>query len=1004
MAQTQGNTGQIGGATVPGAKLRVTSMDTDAVREVFTNAEGQYLAVLIPSGTYKMDVEAGGFAPAVAQGVIVTVGAGVDQDFHLVLGTVTETVTVTVPLVEVSRYEAGDTLNARAIQDLPINGRRFQDFITLTPTATIEQRHGQFSLLGQRGINTSLNVDGMDYNEPFFGGTRATQTQVFSVPQSAIAEFQVVTAGYSPEFGRSSGGVVTAITKSGTNELHGSAFYFLRQKELGLQNALNQQSLENRHQFGGSIGGRIVKNRAFYFAAFEQQCDAIPRVVQFPALIGVARTPANAEPFDLYKGAEQGYIQANDGNAALGRLDYQFRGGHLFSLRHNHGTFNAANSVTTGNQINPNINSAQSNNGIQHGLSDSLTAQWIALLSPSLANDLRFQYSRETRVRTPNAPGPTVIDTIGTFGISNFLPSDLLDQRYQAVDSLNWRHGSHAVKAGFEYNYTPAYQYFGFNQFGVFTVSGSNVATQLALLAAPPAVATNRFDSPSVRYSHQTGNLLLDFAGQEAALFLQDHWQVHPRLVLDYGLRWEGQYLPSPDTSNQAEAQSVRETAFPLGRLDPRTVPSLGKQFMPRLGLAWRPGRTERMVVRASAGVFYARTPLLVAGAPFNNFRSTPGDLSVNLPFAIPAGNPNAGINTVYKQLKLIGIDLNQSPLNQLPILSIDQIQRIPQALGIPFTPFQGSAPLTWASGFQNPRTIQLTLGTEREMVRGLSLYANFNYANTVHLTRNRDYNLPVPIIRPDDKSLRPFYGLSSGVARPDPLFGAIIARESSARSLYRGGTFGAKLVRRRFQIEAHYTVSATYSDDDNERDASISYDNSFNLRPEYSYSELDARHAFTAQGVIPLPWGVEVASIWKIRSGTPFTASTGADSNQNLDQAQPNPTDLPYRAPGVPFARNSFRNPAFYNSDLRVLKNLRLSSERVAIQISAEIFNVFNSSNVTIGSRNRVYGLGIDPVTGNAIAPPASFGRIDLPSGQIDPNNTVGSPFQFQGGIRFSF
>jgi len=1006
-AQSQAASGQIvgtvtdpNGAVVPGAKITVTNLGTGLVRELVTTEVGQYRAVLLPAGRYKVEANASGFAPVSASDVVVNVGTAVDVNFVLKIGAVAETIQVTAPLIEVTRSEAGTIMNDRFILNLPINGRRFQDLAVISPTALVEGRRGQISILGQRGINTTMHIDGADYTEPFFGGIRGGErsNSAFTVPQDSIAEFQVITSGYAAEFGRSTGGVITAVTKSGANDLHGGLFYLLRHKELGVKDARDRQSLETRHQFGANLGGPIKHDRMFFFGSAEQQYISNPRQVFFSRLHQTAREAAFAEAYDFYNQLEEPFTQTNDATAAVGRFDYQFKGGHRFFGRYNHSRNEGKNATSVGDAVDPLTNRAQSNNGIEGDQTHTTNASLISVISPMLANELRFQFSRENRPRAANSQSPGVGTTVGTFGSRNFLPTTLTDDRFQFTDTLNWQHGKHSVRIGGEFNNVNAFQSFGFNQFGDFSLSGSDVRQHLTILSR---AAGNRFDSTAVTYRRQIGNLLLDFSGQDVAFFVQDSWRIKPNFTVNYGFRWEGQYLPDPETNNKEALDQVLASAFPIKRTDPRATPALAGQFMPRVGIAWDPWSKGRTVLRANFGIFYARTPMLVAAAPSNNYRVPPGDIAIQLPIIV-AGNPN---NTVYRQLRLIGIDLNNFTLDKLPILTVEQINAIPAALGATtFSPFRGMQPIGWDPGFENPRSLQWGAGFEHEFSRGLSAYGNFYYANTVHLERNRELNLPFPVIRPTDRAQRQFFGLRSGTARPNPFFGSVQVRESSARSLYRAGSFGTRLTRGRYQFNFAYTVSVNYSDDDNERDAGgTSTENSFNLKPEYNYGELDMRHAFVASALVSLPWGVEVSNTWRLNSASPLDATTGADSNEDIGGR-----DRPYSAPGVPFQRNAFRNLAFYNSNLRVLKSFRLWSEGAKLQLSAEMFNLFNFDNLSIGGANTIYGLGIDPATGNTLPPQntasAAFRRIRLDNGRVDPQNSTGVPFQFQMGIRLVF
>jgi hypothetical protein len=241
MAQSQASSGQVAGvvadnqgAAVTGATVKVSNTQTGFERTMTTDDDGLYKFVLLPPGIYTITAEASGFATATVSNVEVVVGRTVDVNLTLGVSGVQEVVNVTAGAVQVqtTRSEADAVIDERSIDNLPINGRRFQDFVTLTPGAQVDPRRSQISLSGQLGIHTNVNIDGVDYNQPFFGGIRGGErsNNAFTVPQESIKEFQVVAAGYSAEFGRSTGGIVNAVTKSGTNDLHGSLFFLARPK------------------------------------------------------------------------------------------------------------------------------------------------------------------------------------------------------------------------------------------------------------------------------------------------------------------------------------------------------------------------------------------------------------------------------------------------------------------------------------------------------------------------------------------------------------------------------------------------------------------------------------------------------------------------------------------------------------------------------------------------------------------------------------------------------
>ena len=257
-----------------------------------------------------------------------------------------------------------------------------------------------------------------------------------------------------------------------------------------------------------------------------------------------------------------------------------------------------------------------------------------------------------------------------------------------------------------------------------------------------------------------------------------------------------------------------------------------------------------------------------------------PGNLSLSL--------PTSG-STVYKDLLAAGIDLNNYAVGEEPIIDIEAVQRA--AGGGAVDPFRGAAPITIANNYKNPRSLQYSVGFDQELAEGLVVGAQFNYVNTVHLQRNRDFNLPLPIVRPDDPAQIPFFGLrGAGAARPARLrpvtsLSSLTVRETSARSMYRGLTFSGRYRKGRVQWSGYYTYAQTFSDDDNERNSTgFNYINSFNLVNEYAPSDLDVRHQLTSNAVITLPLGFELSGILRATSGFPINPVAGSDLNEDFE------------------------------------------------------------------------------------------------------------------------
>jgi len=1011
-AQVSANKGQVSGvvfdqneAVIQNAKVQLRNVATGAQRETSSDSAGRYQFLAVDPGSYTLTVEAPGFANAVFEGVIVNVGSSVSLPVTMQVGATATTVEVGATLVSLDLPAPAQTVNETAIRDLPINGRRFQDFAALSPGVLLDPERGAVSFLGQRAINSNIMIDGTDYNNPFFGGIRGGERSnfIFTVPQSSIQEFQTVTAGYAAEYGRSTGGVLNTITKSGGNDYHGDGFYQVRHKEMSALTPFKTQNLETLQQFGGSLGGPIQRDRLFWFAAVERQQVKFPRSVLFATLANVTPNENTREAYDLFKSFEGPLPGTNNGTTAMGRMDYQMTNGSRLTFRYNWSDATAENAVTTGTALPVLLNEARSNQGVEKNGTHSGVMQWTQILSPNLVNDLRFSGTYERRPRESNSSLPTVnVRAIGLYGARSFLPTIQDDTRYQINNGTSLIAGAHTFKFGGDYNYLRTFQTFGFNQFGAYTINVTDISQLLEIMSVG-GPTPNRFDHPQVQYSRQIGNLLAAFNMHQIAFYAQDAWKVNRKFTLNLGFRWEGQVNPTPEATNTNLVNLVKSVTFPNGyRLDPTTIKNSLNQWMPRLGFSYTPFNSNRTVIRGHAGMFYASTPMLLFAGAINNFRAVPGDVSLNL--------PRSG-STIYRDFLAVGVDLNRFSLDKLPILTIEQMQQAAAGGGAAVDPFRGARLTAMAPDFVNPRSWQTGIGFDQELASRLVVGAQFNYINTVNLQRNVDVNLPLPQINPADRAQRPNFGQVGAfrIPRPIPTLDRITLRSSSARSMYRGGTFQAQYRGKKFQAGAFYTLSEMFSDDDNERTAtSLFYQNPFNFRDEYSYGRLDARHQFTSNAVYQLPWGFSVSGIFRANSGRPIDASAGADLNGDGNLNSPSfalgTSDRPYSAPGVSFRRNAFRNRGFKVVDMRVLKAFRFN-ERSRLEFSAEMFNLFNFDNIAFDGNALNYGPGIDSATGNVLPARDTFMRLKLADGSYDRVNIQqGSPFQAQFGLRFFF
>jgi hypothetical protein len=805
------------------------------------------------------------------------------------------------------------------------------------------------------------------------------------------------------------------ISKSGTNDWHGEGFYQNRNSSLSKpapipvpdiqdnqpSKLINVQPAESLQQWGGAVGGKIIRDKLFLFTSYEEQHSTQPRQVVFASLLGYTPTAAQLPAYNYYKSLEQNFNKVNNAGAGMVKGDYIFSNGSHLTLRYNRSGSEETNAVTVGGAVEAFTTNALNSEGTEQDRMHFGTAQYTAIISPTLVNDLKFSGSYETRPRLSNSAQPGLVaSTIGTVGTRNFLPTVQDDSRYQITDAFSWMHGSHTMKFGTDFNKLHSFQTFGFDQYGTFTISSSNVSQILDILSGAGTVS-HRFDSPVASYSRQIGNLIVDYGAVQAALFAQDSWRVSHTLTIDFGLRWEGQWSPSVSSSNTDLVNKVDTPVFPNGaRANVTQIPNALKQFMPRLGFAWTPDKNQRFVVRGHAGIFYAASPMLIFSDPTGNFRNPPNNVRLFL--------NNTAKGSIYQQFLAAGVNLDTTPIDKLPIPALTAVSQAASfGLGTAPDPFAGAGTTAVATDFQNPRAYQMGLGGEARLSSHWTTGVQFNYVNTVHLERNKDYNLPAPVVL--DASGRPMYCIANCPAaqtrlRPIASLGQINIRESSARSLYRGFTFSTQYRAGKLQAGAFYTLAWNYSDDDNERDSGgQAASDSFNYRLDYGLSNLDHRHEFASYALYTLPLGLELSGDFRVRSGLTLNPRTGADTNGDSYSSSPG-GDRPFSAPGVVFPRNSFRTRAVYGDDLRLLKSFKLKSETRKVQLSAEFFNLFNIDNVIFNGTTNIYGTGIS-ATGAPVPVDPRFLLLKTPDGKYNTQNSqVGFPFQAQFGIRFFF
>jgi hypothetical protein len=839
-AQLSGTILDPNNAVVRGATVTLHSETTGADLSTTSDASGQYAFLLVPAGQYTLTVEAVGFSKVSNPGIRLTVGQLAVLPVTLQLAAVSAEVTVTgeAQLVETSRASVATTVNQTRIDNLPINGRNYINF-TLTnsqvardtaPSIGAAPTSG-LNVGGQRARSNLVNVDGADAVDNSVNGVRST------VSQEAVQEFQIMTNGYAAEYGRASGGVINIVTRSGSDAFHGTAFGYLRNRNIQAVNPFSTVSnpAYTRVQSGLTLSGPLKKDRTFYFFSFEStrrhetgfssiganNFGLVPLPV--PGFGTFQVTPAQAAFFNANASAIflpptdprfqflASYLFATGGASEValngvqpaafgGRKGFAssctpltpvcsplpasftplnsergnfpvFEGTSIYSLRLDHHFDNthqlvlrgsASPSTVTGIQVN--AQGAAENFG-QNAFSRTsqqifrdagITAQYAWTISATKVNEFRFQYARRGLLYTyspdPNGGNAAVnIPGFAFFGREPFSYVDRTEQRYQFTDNFSWAHRSHIVKFGVDFNHMPLSANFTVNFGGVYNF-GELSPGSLGLPTTFGGVQVPNF-SPIQAYGlgvpqvfiQGIGNPHDAFDNNTIGLFIQDSWRMRPNLTLNYGVRWDAEYLPVFPAVNDI-SQKAQDA---LGIL--RGVPHDNNNVAPRIGLAWDPGKNGKTVVRTSYGIFYSH-PLLAlafdsavadgAGAP--QFAWTGGSPA-------PCTSPAAGIaninatNIFQGMLGCIPPSFGYLPNEQRFNAGLQNSIFINEnylGAGLPLSILPFGFPT--AKDFKYAYSQQANFGIEYDLGHNFALDVSYNFNGGHHLNRPKDVNAPV--------------------------------------------------------------------------------------------------------------------------------------------------------------------------------------------------------------------------------------------------------------------
>ena len=989
---------------IPGATVTAKNLANNTTGTTTTDASGHFTVIRLNPGTYSVEVSLSGFAPYSQSGVIVEVGRVTNLEIAIGVAGQSESVSVVAqaPVINRESSDLSTNINQTTIANLPVNARRWSNFVLSTPGAAPD---GVFGLISFRGISGLLNnntVDGGDNTQAFFAEERGRTRLSYSLSLAAVQEFQVTTSNYSAEYGRAAGGVVNAVTKSGANQIRGEGFFYDRDNTWGASNPFTTQTqlvngvftsvrikpVDERQQFGFSLGGPIKQNKLFYFFSADQQNRNFPGTA-VPSNPTAFFAPLSSAELATLASRGVSAAQGNDGLAFMQSLtgvvartgdqtllfpkvDWQINDKHALAISYNHLRWKSPAGIQTG---------ATFSGGVDNWGSDFVNEDWLigrftSVLGPRFTNEVRFQWGRDFEFETsdPAIPGEPVVpgttrspnvSITGTvafgFGKPNFLERRSYpdERRIQVADTATFLSGTHLVKFGVDVNRTHDTLDNLFQEGGVYNytsradfISDYELNTKLG--------SVGRFYST---FFQGIGPTAFEFATVDSAAFIQDTWHVQPRLTINWGLRYDYEKMPDPQIANP---------------LEPRTgvFPSDKNNWGPRVGLNWDVTGKGTTVLRGGYGIFYGRIINSTISNAITNTGMAAGQLSVTIsPSATAPAYPNilasASAIPVKPSIVFFGPD-TQNPLIHQFDLIFDQRIAPNTVLSVSWVGSQGRNLPIFIDQNLNPPTTTNTYKVSGGPLDGQSL--------TMPL-----FTLPRP-----NANFTQMTQITSGV---NTSYNALVL------ALNRRFTNG-------LQVQTSYTYSRATDNGQSSQTFSAANNvlNPLDLTLEQARSNFDIPHRFSVSAVwqpkasSPLLSNFTFAPVVSASSGSPFTPVISGNAPQAatvrvltgvLGAGGTN------RFPSI--ERNTYRLPYSTNVDLRVSRAFPVGKSK--IEASFEAFNLFNRINYT-AVNSTYYTVG-----GTVAAPTLVYNAATFNTFTNANNGTFAPrPRELQLGVRFNF
>jgi hypothetical protein len=959
-----------GDAVLPGVTVTVTNQATGVIRTTVTNAEGVYSMPGLDPGVYNVTTDLTGFAAAARNDVPLTVNTTITIDFRMQLASLQETLTVTgeAPLIEVTQSKVTSTIEATELASIPLSARNVSGMLALLPGAVqIEPTHrsktnvGSVSYGGSSGTNVIPSVDGADNRDNQFGGP------LLAYSTEAIEQFQLATSQFNAADGRTGGAALTMVTKSGTNVLHGSAFGFGRSDKMTSRDFFTKQADRektpfSRQAFGGSIGGPIMRNRAFFFGALERLREDSELAVP-DNLFREKQLLVDAQASGLIP---KGFVNPDNPTSVAqpsrvllttAKANVQLTNEHAVMVRFaGHEDYKGAATFATANDNREPENTdismwsvvGQHNWVIGNNMLNQITAQGNSLkrLSDTVSVITGEHFMRDYP-NVPLFPLRLAFPAVNT-GAGGQAGSITDTQLFQLKDEVSLQTGTHAIKFGVNYNYL--------NDIGL--LNGNALYGILTFFDDPSVILANRtrypqgFQTPGIvrqweRANPDLADSLLD--AHQIATWVQDDWRVTPRLTLNLGIRYDidVNFYHQSDSANNATRLVLEAIGSPFAEAPKTPYGSVS----PRFGAAYDLSGDGRRVVRGGAGIYFDQ-------------------------FNINGGN----VSDIFSQ--------NKRPLNVLKTLVNTAVgvgelatfrfgvDPLPEGPGRSNTLPLGARGEWIAHDLINPRTYQAHIGYAQQLADNTSVSVDYTHIEGRNELRTMNINPIVSGRRVLANDFVRVFGNANYLSDVRIL-------SSNNRSRYHALTFKAQRRLPRATLQAHYTIASAYAYGGSiaARGAAPIAQDAFDpfAEGEWGPTLYDERHRVVAMGVFELPYGIQLSPVFQAASARPYNWTAGSDLNGdgNNNDRWIDP------ATGQQVHINAGRGDNTVVMDLRTTKFVELGRDR-RLGFFAEVFNLFDTAN--FGERYQGNGRS------------TAFRQ---------PNNYVagiGYPRQAQLGVRFLF